>query len=130
MRLSYTTPAQYVIPKSGSIRAAKVLYKVLGPTTAAELPGYVDLIPHPLIHFAGIYIRLGSSLTQVRNALLTPMTFPRILKKYPGFPQAEHLYYPRDVCRRLGAALKESNTAYPESMRTMTDLDVGWLQRA
>lgn len=50
--------------------------------------------------------------------------------KYPGFPQAEHLYYPRDVCRRLNAVLKESNAAYPESMRTMTGLDVGWLQRA
>ncbi|KAJ3554823.1 hypothetical protein NM688_g2904 [Phlebia brevispora] len=91
MRLAYTTPSQYVIPKSGSIRAAKVLFKILGPTTAAELPN--------------------------------------ILKKYPGFPQAEHLYYPRDVCRRLGAVLKESNTAYPGSMRTMTGLDVGWLQR-
>ena len=54
----------------------------------------------------------------------------RILQKYPGFPQAEHLYYPRDVSRRLGAVLKESNTAYPESMRTMTGLDVGWLHRA
>lgn len=41
MRLAYTTPAQYVISKCGSIRAAKVLFKILGPTTAAELPGYV-----------------------------------------------------------------------------------------
>jgi len=53
-----------------------------------------------------------------------------VLNKYPGFPQAEHLYYPRDICRRLAGVLKESNTAYPEGMRTMTGLDVGWLQRA
>ena len=54
----------------------------------------------------------------------------RILNKYPGFPQAEYLFYPLIVCRRLAALLRESNTAYPESMRTMTGLDVGWLRRA
>ena len=110
MRLAYSTPAQYVIPKSGSIRAAKVLFKILGPTTVAELPGYV--------------------IDRIFFALPLPFILHRILKKYPGFPQAEHLYYPRDICRRLSAVLKESNTAYPESMRTMTGLDVGWLQRA
>ncbi|KZT00506.1 uncharacterized protein LAESUDRAFT_732242 [Laetiporus sulphureus 93-53] len=93
MRIAYTTPAEYVITKSGSIHAAKVLFKVLGPSMA-----YSDL--------------------QV------------VLNKYPGFPQAEHLYYPLDICRRLAGLLKESNTAYPEGMRTMTGLDVGWLQRA
>lgn len=111
MRLAYTTPAQYVIPKSGSIRAAKVLFKNLGHTAATELPGY-------------FYARLA------RCTDLIVLSFSRLLNKYPGFPQAEHLYYPREVCRRLGAVLKESNTAYPESMRTMTGLDVGWLQRA
>ncbi|CDO76456.1 hypothetical protein BN946_scf184600.g5 [Trametes cinnabarina] len=93
LRLSYTVPTQYVIPKSGSIRAAKVLFKILDTAAA-----YSDL--------------------------------PSLLKRYPGFPQAEHLYYPRGVCRRIGALLRESNTAYPENMRTMTGLDVGWLQRA
>ncbi|KAL7277175.1 hypothetical protein ACG7TL_009023 [Trametes sanguinea] len=93
MRLSYTVPTQYVIPKSGSIRAAKVLFKILDAAAA-----YSDLAS--------------------------------LLKRYPGFPQAEHLYYPRGVCRRIGALLKESNTAYPENMRTMTGLNVGWLQRA
>ncbi|KAI0370636.1 hypothetical protein BV20DRAFT_966594 [Pilatotrama ljubarskyi] len=93
MRLSYTVPTQYVVPKSGSIRAAKVLFKILDTATA-----YSDL--------------------------------QSLLKRYPGFPQAEHLYYPRGICRRIGASLKESNTAYPENMRTMTGLDVGWLQRA
>jgi hypothetical protein len=56
--------------------------------------------------------------------------FYSILSKYPGFPQAEYLYYPINTCRRVAALLKESNTAYPESMRTMTGLDVGWLHRA
>jgi ubiquitin-protein ligase E3 D len=56
--------------------------------------------------------------------------FYSILNKYPGFPQAEHLHYPFEVCQRLAAVLKESTTAYPESMRTMTGLDVGWLQRS
>ncbi|KAI0355871.1 hypothetical protein OH77DRAFT_1424131 [Trametes cingulata] len=93
MRLSYIVPTQYVVPKSGSIRAAKVLFKILDTAAA-----YSDL--------------------------------PSLLKRYPGFPQAEHLYYPRGICRRIGASLKESNTAYPENMRTMTGLDVGWLQRA
>ncbi|RPD54903.1 hypothetical protein L226DRAFT_535568 [Lentinus tigrinus ALCF2SS1-7] len=93
MRLSYIVPTQYVIPKSASIRAAKVLFKILDTASA-----YSDL--------------------------------DGVLKRYPGFPQAEHLYYPRGICRRLGAHLKESNTAYPENMRTMTGLDVGWLQRA
>jgi hypothetical protein len=64
---------------------------------------------------------LVSSLSRVASS---------ILNKYPGFPQAEYLYYPLSVCRRLAALLKESNSAYPESMRTMTGLDVGWLRRA
>ncbi|KAI0760508.1 HECT-like ubiquitin-conjugating enzyme-binding-domain-containing protein [Fomes fomentarius] len=93
MRLSYIVPTQYVIPKSASVRAAKVLFKILDAASA-----YADL--------------------------------EGLLNRYPGFPQAEHLYYPRGICRRLGALLKESNSAYPENMRTMTGLDVGWLQRA
>ncbi|KAI1794331.1 HECT-like ubiquitin-conjugating enzyme-binding-domain-containing protein [Ganoderma leucocontextum] len=93
MRLSYAIPTQYVLAKSASIRAGKVLYKILDTAVA-----YSDL--------------------------------DGLLKRYPGFPQAEHLYYPRGICRRLAALLKESNKAYPENMRTMTGLDVGWLQRA
>ncbi|CCL98723.1 uncharacterized protein FIBRA_00728 [Fibroporia radiculosa] len=93
MRMAYITPTEYIIPKSGSIHAAKVLFKILGPSTV-----YSDL--------------------------------HRILSKYPGFPQAEHLHYPLDICWRLAGLLKESNTGYPKTMRTMTDLDVGWLQRA
>ena len=43
MRLSYTTPSQFLIPKSGSIRAAKVLFKLLAPSTGAELHACVSL---------------------------------------------------------------------------------------
>ncbi|KAF9568276.1 hypothetical protein CPC08DRAFT_702699 [Agrocybe pediades] len=52
-----------------------------------------------------------------------------ILNKYPGFPQAEYLSYPMAVCRRVAGMLSESNMAYPESLRMMTGLHVGWLQR-
>jgi len=53
-----------------------------------------------------------------------------ILNNYPGFPQAEYLFYPMDICRRLAVLLKESNSTYPENLRTMTGLEVGWLRRA
>ncbi|KAI6124457.1 HECT-like ubiquitin-conjugating enzyme-binding-domain-containing protein [Pisolithus croceorrhizus] len=52
-----------------------------------------------------------------------------LLNKYPGFPQAEHLYYPMGVCRKLASLLSESTRAYPDSLRTMTGLEVGWLHR-
>ncbi|KAJ7461799.1 HECT-like ubiquitin-conjugating enzyme-binding-domain-containing protein [Mycena galericulata] len=92
MRLAYTTQTQYAMPRSASIRTAKVLYKLLGPTEATA-----DL--------------------------------KSILNTYPGFPQAEYLFYPMDICHRLAVLLKESNGSYPESMRTMTGLEVGWLRR-
>ncbi|KAI9567457.1 HECT-like ubiquitin-conjugating enzyme-binding-domain-containing protein [Boletus coccyginus] len=90
IRLSYMLPAPALLPKSGTVDASKVLYKILGPTSATS-----DL--------------------------------KDILNKYPGFPQAEYLFYPMDVCRKLAALLMESTASYPESMRTMTGLDVGWL---
>lgn len=92
IRLSYTTPRSRAIPKSGSITAAKVLYKLLGPNEAK-----VDL--------------------------------KTLLNKYPGFPQAEYLSYPMSICRRVASLLKESNSAYPEGLRMMTGLEVGWLHR-
>ncbi|KAF5310946.1 hypothetical protein D9619_008085 [Psilocybe cf. subviscida] len=49
--------------------------------------------------------------------------------KYPGFTQAEYLSYPMAVCRRLAGMLKESNSAYPETLRMLAGLEVGWLQR-
>jgi len=93
IRLAYATPIQYAIPKTSSIHAAKVLYRIIGPSAASE-----DL--------------------------------KDILCKYPGFPQAEYLFYPIDICRRLAAMLRESNTSYPEDLRMMTGLHVGWLHRA
>ena len=48
---------------------------------------------------------------------------------YPGFPQAEFLSYPVSVCHRLAGLLNQSNSAYPQTMRTMIGLEVGWLQR-
>ena len=42
MRLAYSVPTQYVIPKSGSIRAAKVLFKILDTASAySDLDKYV-----------------------------------------------------------------------------------------
>ncbi|KAJ3857960.1 HECT-like ubiquitin-conjugating enzyme-binding-domain-containing protein [Lentinula lateritia] len=93
LQLAYTTSKHYAIPRSGSMNAAKVLYKLMGPSE-----GHMDL--------------------------------QNILERYPGFPQAEYLFYPMDTCQRLAVLLKESNRTYPDNMRTMTGLEVGWLQRA
>ncbi|KAG5719216.1 hypothetical protein E4T56_gene13409 [Termitomyces sp. T112] len=93
IQLAYTTPTPYVIQKSASIHAAKVLFKIL---TSSE------------------------RTSDLRT----------ILAKYPGFPQAEYLSYPIYVCRRLSGLLRESNNAYPETLRMMTGLEVGWLHRA
>ncbi|KAI5996189.1 HECT-like ubiquitin-conjugating enzyme-binding-domain-containing protein [Pisolithus albus] len=71
IRISYMLTSPLFLPRSDSIEAAKVLYKIL----------------------------------------------------------AEHLYYPMDVCRKLAALLSESTRAYPDSLRTMTGLEVGWLHR-
>ncbi|EJC97639.1 uncharacterized protein FOMMEDRAFT_115176 [Fomitiporia mediterranea MF3/22] len=95
MHLSYATTAQYALPRTGSVHASKVLFKIL---------------------------QVGSPRSQ-------PFNLESILQKYPGFPQAERLLYPLDVCQRLMALLKESNTAYPFGVRVMTGLLAGWLQR-
>ncbi|KAG2056037.1 hypothetical protein BDR06DRAFT_910652 [Suillus hirtellus] len=57
------------------------------------------------------------------------MALKDLLSRYPGFPQAEHLFYPIDVCRKLAGLLTESTHSYPENVKTMTGLDVGWLNR-
>ncbi|KXN92166.1 E3 ubiquitin-protein ligase E3D [Leucoagaricus sp. SymC.cos] len=92
MRISYSTTSSRIIPKTGSILAAKVLFKLLGPADAST-----DL--------------------------------KIILARYPGFPQAEYLSYPMDVCQRLAVILKETNSVYPDHMRSIADLEVGWLRR-
>ncbi|KAG7448532.1 uncharacterized protein BT62DRAFT_964947 [Guyanagaster necrorhizus] len=93
IQLAYAIRSQYALPKTASIQAAKVLFKLLGPSEESS-------------------------------------NLKSILDKYPGFPQAEYLFYPMNICRRLAGLLRESNLSYPESMRTMTGLDVGWLHRA
>lgn len=51
MRMAYATPTEYVLPKSGSIHAAKVLFKVLGPSAVySGLPScviHVFLVSYP-----------------------------------------------------------------------------------
>jgi len=47
---------------------------------------------------------------------------------YPQFAQAEHLYYPLNICHSLAMLLRESNRAYPSAHRVMNGLDMGWLQ--
>lgn len=43
MRIAYSTPAQYLLPKVGNIHGAKVLYRILGPETASiDLDRYVQ----------------------------------------------------------------------------------------
>ena len=111
MRIAYSTPTPYLLPKVGSIHGAKVLYKILGPETVST-----DLAR---------YARIGSTPPEVLT--IVPGS---VVSRHPGFPQAEHLSYPLEVCRRLAGLLKESNSAYPESMKVMTGLDVGFLQRS
>jgi ubiquitin-protein ligase E3 D len=94
MRLSYQTSKKYLLPGRGTIQAAKVLYKILGPSS------------------------------------MSPAELDSLLDRYPGFPQAERLMYPRDTCAQIAVLLRESNACYPEGLRSMTGLDVGWLMRA
>jgi hypothetical protein len=58
------------------------------------------------------------------------ITVFRTIDKFPTFAQAEHLYYPLDICRRLAALLRETNATYPPNRQTMSGLDAGWLYRA
>ncbi|VDC02706.1 unnamed protein product [Peniophora sp. CBMAI 1063] len=75
-------------------------------------------------------VRAGKVLYKILGPGTQGVDFATLLNRYPGFPQAEHLMYPKDVCTRIAALLKESTKCYPESLRTMTGLDVGWLLRA
>ncbi|KAF8627330.1 hypothetical protein AX15_004404 [Amanita polypyramis BW_CC] len=93
IRLAYSMRTSRASPKIGSIHAAKVLYKLFGPSE-------------------------------------DPIDLTSVLNKYPGFPQAEYLFYPMDICCQIANLLMESNLAYPESLRTMTGLEIGWLRRA
>ncbi|KAH8113817.1 HECT-like ubiquitin-conjugating enzyme-binding-domain-containing protein [Phellopilus nigrolimitatus] len=105
IRLAYATTAQFALPQTGSVQASKVLFKILQVGPDASAPASPASPP-------------ASS------------TLESILQKYTGFPQAERLLYPRDVCERLTTQLRESNTAYPMGVRVMTGLLTGWLRKA
>lgn len=106
MRLSYATTAQYTLPKTGSVNTSKILFKIL--RNIPDGPSFASSSTH---------------------TPATPFDLDKVLEKYPGFPQAERLLYPRDICHRLANLLKESNTAYPFGVRVMTGLLTGWLRR-
>jgi hypothetical protein len=112
MRLAYATSTHSLIPRASSINGAKVLFKIIGPggVPAPDLKTYVH------------YHRRFRSVSD--------NTVFRTIDKFPTFAQAEHLYYPLDVCRRLAALLRETNAVYPPNRRTMSGLDAGWLDRA
>jgi hypothetical protein len=75
-------------------------------------------------------IQAAKVLYKVLNPSVSNMDLRSLLDQYPGFPQAEQLMYPKDTCTQIALLLKESNACYPEGMRSMTRLDVGWLLRA
>jgi hypothetical protein len=49
---------------------------------------------------------------------------------YPNFSRAESLFYPNSACRRLMALLSDSSRIFPDDMRKMAGLDIGFLERA
>jgi hypothetical protein len=75
-------------------------------------------------------IQAAKVLYRVLDPSISSMDLRSLLDRYPGFPQAEQLMYPKDTCTQIALLLKESNACYPEGMRSMTRLDVGWLLRA
>lgn len=69
-------------------------------------------------------------LYKVLEPSMWTMNLESLLDRYPGFPQAEQLMYSKNTCTQIALLLRESNSCYPEGMRSMTRLDVGWLLRA
>jgi len=75
-------------------------------------------------------IQAAKVLFKVLDPSMSDMELGSLLDRYPGFPQAEQLMYPKNTCTQIALLLRESNACYPEGMRSMTRLDVGWLLRA
>jgi len=69
-------------------------------------------------------------LFKILDSSLTRETIDATLDKYPNFSRAESLSYPNNACRRLMALLKDSSRIFPEDMRKMAGLDIGFLERA
>jgi len=69
-------------------------------------------------------------LFKVLDSSLTRETIDATLDMYPNFSRAESLSYPSSACRRLTTLLRDSNRIFPEDMRKMAGLDIGFLERA
>ncbi|KIJ23402.1 hypothetical protein M422DRAFT_77237 [Sphaerobolus stellatus SS14] len=91
IRISYANSNHKLLARYSSMHAAKVHFKILGPSVSPTIKSTIE--------------------------------------KYPIFANSERLVYPMEICRRLANLLKESNIAYPQGMRIMGGLDVGWLLR-
>jgi len=68
-------------------------------------------------------------LYKILDSNITKETIDPTLNKYPNFSRAEPFYYPMSACRRLINLLKDSNRVFPEEMRQMAGLDIGFLER-
>lgn len=73
IRIAYTTPKQYVLPKSGSIQAAKVLFTVLGPSTVfTDMKACVLIITYPNITLMGLSCWLSLSTQHIEQVSWVP----------------------------------------------------------
>jgi len=139
---SWTIPlSAFIVEDMSEFVQAHATYRFVILDEEEECPRILVWLFKPRIRLA---YTTSSTLAAPRSAsvntakvlfkILTPSEraadLRTILVKYPGFPQAEYLFYPMPICRRLASLLRESNGAYPESMRTMTGLQVGWLRRS
>lgn len=87
------------------------------------------MLPTPYLLPKQGSIDASKVLYKILGPSSSAMALKDLLARYPGFPQAEHLFYPIDVCRKLAGLLTESTHSYPENIKTMTGLHVGWLNR-
>src|SRR5258707_15880538 len=75
-------------------------------------------------------VQVAKVLFKVLGPSMSSMDLGSLLDRYPGFPQAEQLMYPKNTCTQIALLLKERNMCYPEGIRSMTRLDVGWILRS
>ncbi|KAG2343041.1 hypothetical protein BDR05DRAFT_1024495 [Suillus weaverae] len=87
------------------------------------------MLPTPYLLPKQGSIDASKVLYRILGPSSSTMALKDLLARYPGFPQAEHLFYPIDICRKLAGLLTESTHSYPENIKTMTGLHVGWLNR-
>lgn len=87
------------------------------------------MLPTPYLLPKQGSIDASKVLYRILGPSSSTMALEDLLARYPGFPQAEHLFYPISICRKLAGLLTESTHSYPENIKTMTGLHVGWLNR-